>query len=472
MTTEMVKPLSFVEAANLERCPCVKCRRILIARLDSAEEQLIQYVAVGDTRGVKRILAAGGTPDGNPEQDFQPIILAAAAGHTSVLRLLLKEGADIDATSPRDVRYEPHELLQLAQGQRAIHAAIDNGQIDCFRVLLRAGTDIDAPNSHGFTPLMSACRASSMGEEKSALCIEMVRMLLEEGADPEPRSYDGSTALHIAASMGNAELIDILLQWVPATSLCCRTSDGMTPLYMAADNGSEEGVSRMLSAWAKQPAAYHVGCACGGCSDQLRCPLAVAVYRGEEKIVRLLLDSGMEAIGGTLAVAPPAMDTALRADRTRMLRMLLAVEGEERRELWARLRIEGSPMLHLAASYGSVKAVGLLLAAGAEESTVDSEGRSVSEVVGSLASQTLREKSDDSNSTPEQEAAAIRRVLARGPAFRARSWAWEGVGRDSYDEAFAAAGVDGGGPPALNVRIFRPRSGSFFVGLLGRCCLK
>lgn len=70
MTTAMVKPMSFVESANLQHCPCVKCRRILIARLLSPEEQLIQYVAVGDTRDVKRILAAGGTADGNPEEDL------------------------------------------------------------------------------------------------------------------------------------------------------------------------------------------------------------------------------------------------------------------------------------------------------------------------------------------------------------------------------------------------------------------
>ncbi|CAM9578697.1 unnamed protein product, partial [Hapterophycus canaliculatus] len=254
--------------------------------------------------------------------------LAAAAGHTSVLRLLLKEGADVDATAPRDVRYSPDEQLQVAEGQRAIHAAIDNIHIDCFRMLLRAGTDVNAPNSRGFTPLMSACRGALIGEENSAHCVEMIRMLLERGADPELRDVDGSTALHIAASMG----------------------------------------------------------------------------RAEENIVRLLLDSGLEAIGGRLAVAPAAMETAFRAGRTRILGMLLAVEGVERRELWAGLSVEGSSMLHLAAAYGAVAAVGLLLASGADESAVDSKGRSVSEVVGSRASEVLRERSGARSA--EQEAAA------------------------------------------------------------------
>ncbi|CAM9452146.1 unnamed protein product [Scytosiphon promiscuus] len=469
--TTMVKPMSFVESASHQNCPCLKCRRIMVARLDSAEEQLIQYVAMGDARGVKRILAAGGSADGNPEQDFQPIILAAAAGRTSVLRLLVKEGANVDATAPRDVQYAPDEQLQVARGQRAIHAAIDNIQIDCFRVLLRAGTDINAPNSLGCTPLMSACRGATIGGESAALCVEMVRVLLKEGADAEYKDIHGTTALHIAAYNGNAEVIDILLPWLPTHSLGCRTSDGMTPLYMAADNGSEAAVSRMLSAWAKQPAAYHVGCSCCGSSDELRCPLAAAVYRGEEKVVRLLLDSGMDAIGGTLAVTPPAMETALRASRTRILRMLLAVEGEERREPWARLFFQGSSMLHLAAAFGIVEAVGLLLAAGADETAVDSEGRSVSEVIGELASETYRQRNVGDGGSAEQEAAATRRLLARGAAFRARSWAWEVLGREDDGDGAAASGVDGA-PPSLNVRIFRPRSRKLFSERIGRFCLK
>jgi ankyrin repeat protein len=56
-------------------------------------------------------------------------------------------------------------------------------------------------NKHGWTPLH---RASING------ALEVVRLLLEHGADVEAKDNDGETALQVAAYKGHDEVVELL----------------------------------------------------------------------------------------------------------------------------------------------------------------------------------------------------------------------------------------------------------------------
>ncbi|XP_028967082.1 ankyrin repeat and KH domain-containing protein mask [Galendromus occidentalis] len=73
------------------------------------------------------------------ERGWTPLHLAAAYGHTDIVKFLCSEGAHIRALDPT--------------GYTSMHVAAMNGNDACLQVLLKMGADVDNEASDGFTPL-------------------------------------------------------------------------------------------------------------------------------------------------------------------------------------------------------------------------------------------------------------------------------------------------------------------------------
>jgi len=77
------------------------------------------------------------------------------------------------------------------------------------KVLLERDAKPSVPSrDQGFTPLHSAV-ATDAGEATA----EIVRLLLEAGADPNAKSHEGGTPLHSAAFTGDLEIAELLLAY-------------------------------------------------------------------------------------------------------------------------------------------------------------------------------------------------------------------------------------------------------------------
>lgn len=79
--------------------------------------------------------------------------------------------------------------------------------------------------------------------------IDMTRLLLEEGADPDMEDEEGSTALRWAARCGNTEIASLLLEKGADPNLADK-NDRMTALHYAVFERNSETVAALLKAGA------------------------------------------------------------------------------------------------------------------------------------------------------------------------------------------------------------------------------
>ncbi|KJK91902.1 hypothetical protein H633G_04227 [Metarhizium anisopliae BRIP 53284] len=133
-----------------------------------------------------------------------PLWLNAAKGHEAIVRLLIKEGADIHI---KDKHGRTPLLLAAMKGHEAILQLLLNKGADtrmsAVRELLDKGADTEAADSYR-TPLMLAAR----GDNAS-----IVQLLLENGADIMAKdSKHNQTPLSRAADRGHEAVVRLLLE--------------------------------------------------------------------------------------------------------------------------------------------------------------------------------------------------------------------------------------------------------------------
>lgn len=140
-----------------------------------------------------------------------------------VARIASADPASINATSP--------------DGFSPVGYSAFFGHPAMLRELIRRGGQVNTPSQNAMQvcPLHSA--AAHLDQVKA---VELARIVLEAGADPNARQQGGFTALHEAALNGNLALIELLLQHgAGATVANDKTS---RPVDLARSNGHDEAV--------------------------------------------------------------------------------------------------------------------------------------------------------------------------------------------------------------------------------------
>ena len=135
----------------------------------------------------------------DPASPSAALFQAIRAGDRAAVRLLIKAGTDINA---RD-----------EVGNTPLMAAALNADAAVLELLLKAGADVNATNQAGATALMRAATS----EDK-------VRLLVAKGADVKARSHMGNTALILAArkagQQSHREIPARPRGWIPTRRMC------------------------------------------------------------------------------------------------------------------------------------------------------------------------------------------------------------------------------------------------------------
>jgi uncharacterized protein len=86
-----------------------------------------------------------------------------------------------------------HFLDRGGSPNRYLHGAIDSGSIDCVKLMLARGANVNLTGDEGLTPVMISARVTYRGG------VEMTQLLIKKGANVNARASKGSTALMFAA---------------------------------------------------------------------------------------------------------------------------------------------------------------------------------------------------------------------------------------------------------------------------------
>lgn len=126
-------------------------------------------------------------------KEESPLMMAAIKGRLELMRRLIARKAEVNKTGWTPLHYA------------ATHAG--EASPIMVRLLLEHHAYIDAESPNGTTPLMMAAHYGEPG---------VVKLLLEEGADPMLRNQQGLTAIDFAHRANRAESAEIIAAFVRA----------------------------------------------------------------------------------------------------------------------------------------------------------------------------------------------------------------------------------------------------------------
>lgn len=154
--------------------------------------------------------------------DSRPLLYEAAQyGHTTVVKVLLGRGANIDSKN--------------SLGWSPLYIAAMSGHEDVITMLLRAGAEISSRNGpRGRTATMGAC----IGDQLGALRLLMRHM---SGDSLNTRDKNGCTALWWACAYGRAEVTRaLLLEGADYTIADTHANSSKTPQQKAQERADND----------------------------------------------------------------------------------------------------------------------------------------------------------------------------------------------------------------------------------------
>ncbi|XP_078071230.1 ankyrin repeat and SOCS box protein 5b isoform X1 [Mustelus asterias] len=173
----------------------------------------------------KALIDAGANVNATTIDGVTPLFNACSSGSASCAELVLQNGAK-------------------PQGQdcwaSAIHEAASKGRSECLQVLISWGVDIDLDISHQGTPLYIAC------VHQQFFCI---KKLLHAGANVQKGKHL-ETPLHAAARQSNPEIVKMLLDF--GADISARNAEGERPIDVAVTSSP---VDRILLHYEATPSS-------------------------------------------------------------------------------------------------------------------------------------------------------------------------------------------------------------------------
>jgi ankyrin len=239
-----------------------------------------------------------------PKGGLTPLLYAAREAALDAAKALVEGGADQNLAEP--------------DGITPLIAALINAHYDLAGWLIEAGADPNIADHYGRTPLYAAIDMQTLEpsvtrpaphEADRLTAFDVARMLLERGANPNPRLAgplpgrglsddpdavlrDGTTPFLRAARTGDLGSLRLLLEHGADPRLA--TANGATALIIAAGLGWRFGLSQVSEQTAVETVQFclKLGTDINEANDRGETALHAAAERGGQELVRFLVEHG------------------------------------------------------------------------------------------------------------------------------------------------------------------------------------
>lgn len=221
--------------------------------------QFLDAVKKGDRAAVERMLDADPSlVSAKDESGTSAVLLAHYYGKPEVAAALLSHAPQLDVFEAATAG-DAARVRELVDADRSlVDAVARDGYSPLGLAAFFKRTDVvKAPLERGAKPSVSsrdqgfAPLHSAVATDAGAATAEIVRLLLEAGADPNAKSHEGGTPLHSAAFTGDLEIAELLLAYGADPN--ATDPKGLTPLDVARDRRNVEVAALLHHAVTNRP---------------------------------------------------------------------------------------------------------------------------------------------------------------------------------------------------------------------------
>ncbi len=178
-------------------------------------------------------------PDSSDMSDPAPATGAGRLSSAGFVREIVKRGASVNFRLPKGSPKQSNTSSSVGtEGATPFLFAADRGDVSLMRELLKLGADPLLPNADGTSPLLAAAGVGTnepqeeAGEESEAA--EAVKLLLDLGADVNTVDKNGDTAMHGAAYNISPLVVKLLAEAGANPQIWSKPNKaGGTPLFIA-----------------------------------------------------------------------------------------------------------------------------------------------------------------------------------------------------------------------------------------------
>jgi ankyrin repeat protein/parvulin-like peptidyl-prolyl isomerase len=310
---------------------------------------------------VRKLIAEGANIENISEGGYTPLASASLNGHEEVVLELIRAGAKVNFTGKEEI----HPPL--------FHAA-QYARYDVVKILLENGANPNFRGFQGVTSLHVAVQhpqtakrfmqqyempdySPEIGPDGDRL--KIVRLLIESGANVHAKNDFGSTPLHyLAINWDSPKAAELLLEQGADLE---NPGAGSTPLLCTIEHGQIKLAEFFLKEGADITSTAQSGSV-----------LHWAIIVSRPEMVKLFIEHGADVNAIDMASQTPATMTTYKG-QTDILRMLYEVDPEVIHHV---PEYENAvPLLHSAARSGHLDMVQFLLDKGVKDSLSKAQGR-------------------------------------------------------------------------------------------------